>query len=234
MNDSDIPYNRVFNRCQPTTPAEQHEIDLFKKFLSHICIKSADKYITPPPVIIINGIAVASEGNFSASVGKPKSRKTFNVSALTAAMLSGKKILGYKASMPSGKMRVLYVDTEQSRVHCKKVLDRIIELAGITSKQADKRIQFILLREFNPKERRNIIDKALATDQSIGFVVIDGIRDLITDINSPGESVDIINDLMRWTQVYGIHIHTVLHLNKQDDQIRGHIGTELRNCFEFI
>jgi hypothetical protein len=39
---------------------------------------------------------------------------------------------------------------------------------------------------------------------------------------------------MRWTQVYDIHIHTVLHLNKQDDQIRGHIGTELSNKAETV
>jgi hypothetical protein len=234
MNDSYIPYDRVFDLHMPKSQEEQQEIDLFNKFLSHICIKSTDNYITPPPVIIINGIAVATEGNFSASVGKPKSRKTFNVSALTATMLSGKEILGYKANMPKGKTRILYVDTEQSRVHCKKVLDRIIELAEITPEDADKRIKFILLREFNPQERRNIINKALATDPTIGFVVIDGIRDLITDINSPSESVDIINDLMRWTQVYDIHIHTVLHLNKQDDQIRGHIGTELSNKAETV
>lgn len=58
-----------------------------------------------------------------------------------------------------------------------------------------------------------------------GFVVIDGIRDLMYDINNPSESVELINDLMRWSSMHDLHIHTVLHLNKGDDNTRGHIGT---------
>jgi hypothetical protein len=234
MKESNIPFDRVLNRYQPITPEQQETVETFKKFLSHICIKATDKYVFPPALIVINDIVIATEGNFSASVGKPKSRKTYNVCALTAAMLSGKTILGYKACMPAGKTKLLYVDTEQSRVHCHKVLNRIISMAELSPEEADKRIEFMMLREFTPQERRNIIDMALATDQTIGFVVIDGIRDLINDINSPGESVDIINDLMRWTQMYEIHIHTVLHLNKADDNTRGHIGTELNNKAETV
>lgn len=57
--------------------------------------------------------------------------------------------------------------------------------------------------------------------------MIDDIRDLMYDINSPCESVDLINDLMRWSSMHDLHIHTVLHLNKGDDNTCGHIGTEL-------
>ena len=64
--------------------------------------------------------------------------------------------------------------------------------------------------------------------------MIDGIRDLMYDINSPSESVDLINDLMRWSSMHDLHIHTVLHLNKGDDNTRGHIGTELNNKAETI
>lgn len=61
----------------------------------------------------------------------------------------------------------------------------------------------------------------------VGLLIIDGIRDLMYDINSPSESTDLINLLMRWSSGYDLHIHTVLHLNKGDDNTRGHIGTEL-------
>ena len=91
-----------------------------------------------------------------------------------------------------------------------------------------------MLREYSPKQRRQIINHALASDPEIGFVVIDGIRDLMYDINSPSESVDLINDLMRWSSMHDLHIHTVLHLNKGDDNTRGHIGTELNNKAETI
>lgn len=39
---------------------------------------------------------------------------------------------------------------------------------------------------------------------------------------------------MRWSSYYELHIHTVLHLNKGDDNTRGHIGTELNNKAETI
>ena len=39
---------------------------------------------------------------------------------------------------------------------------------------------------------------------------------------------------MQWTDERQIHIHTVLHLNKGDDNTRGHIGTELNNKAETV
>ena len=68
----------------------------------------------------------------------------------------------------------------------------------------------------------------------VGLLIIDGIRDLMYDINSPSESTDLINLLMRWSSGYNLHIHTVLHLNKGDDNTRGHIGTELNNKAETV
>ena len=60
------------------------------------------------------------------------------------------------------------------------------------------------------------------------------IRDLAHDINSPGEATDLITKLMQWTDERRIHIHTVLHLNKGDDNTRGHLGTELNNKAETV
>ena len=39
---------------------------------------------------------------------------------------------------------------------------------------------------------------------------------------------------MQWTDDKQIHIHTVLHQNKNDEHVRGHIGTELNNKAETI
>ena len=39
---------------------------------------------------------------------------------------------------------------------------------------------------------------------------------------------------MQWSSIYDLHIHCVLHLNKGDDNVRGHIGTELNNKAETV
>ena len=50
-------------------------------------IRATDTYETPPQIIWIDNSTIATLGNFSASTGKAKSKKTFNVSALVAASL---------------------------------------------------------------------------------------------------------------------------------------------------
>jgi hypothetical protein len=39
---------------------------------------------------------------------------------------------------------------------------------------------------------------------------------------------------MQWTDERQIHIHTILHQNKADENARGHIGTELNNKAETV
>lgn len=65
-------------------------------------IKATDIYETPPQIIWIDNSTIATLGNFSASTGKAKSKKTFNVSALVAASLAGKQVLNYRAHLPEG------------------------------------------------------------------------------------------------------------------------------------
>lgn len=208
--------------------------DNIREVFNYTRLNVTEHYPFPPQIIKVKGTTIGTVGNFSASTGKPKSKKTFNVSAIVASALSDKEVLCYKVSLPAEKKRVLYVDTEQSRPHCHKVLHRILRLAGLPLDAECPNIDFLVLREFSPAQRRNIIEYALAERDDYGLVAIDGIRDLLRDINSPSESLDVINDLMRWSSRHNLHIHTVLHLNKADDNTRGHIGTELNNKAETI
>ena len=182
----------------------------------------------------MNGSTIGTLGNFSAPTGKAKSKKTFNISAIVAAALRNSEVLQYSAYLPQEKRKILYVDTEQSFYHCHKVLKRIMRLAGYNIEQNSNDFLFIVLREHTPERRREIIGETLRRVKGIGLVIIDGIRDLMYDINSPSESAEIINLLMRWSSEYNLHIHTVLHLNKGDDNTRGHIGTELNNKAETV
>ena len=197
-------------------------------------IRATDTYETPPQIIWIDNSTIATLGNFSASTGKAKSKKTFNVSALVAASLAGRQVLNYRAHLPEGKRRILYVDTEQSRFHCHTVLERILRLAGLPTKTDNENLDFICLREYTPAVRIEVIDYALRQNKGYGLVIIDGIRDLMLDINNAGESVEVINKMMEWSSRYDLHIHCVLHLNKGDNNVRGHIGTEMSNKAETV
>ena len=209
-------------------------LDNFKEIWESLLIRASDEFEIPPEVIRIEGTTISTLGNFSASTGKGKSRKSFNVSAIVASALTGRKVLNYEASFPEGKDRILYFDTEQSPDHCRTILRRINKLCGYPEKKDDDRIRFAFLRQETTLDRRDIIECALITEPNIGLVIIDGLRDLLFDINSSTEAAEVIGLLMRWSSQFNVHIHTVLHLNKGDDNLRGHIGTELNQKAETI
>ena len=209
-------------------------LDNFKEIWESLLIRASDEFEIPPEVIRIEGTTISTLGNFSASTGKGKSRKSFNVSAIVASALTGRKVLNYEASFPEGKDRILYFDTEQSPDHCRTILRRINKLCGYPEKKDDDRIRFAFLRQETTLDRRDIIECALITEPNIGLVIIDGLRDLLFDINSSTEAAEVIGLLMRWSSQFNVHIHTVLHLNKGDDNLRGHIGTELNHKAETI
>ena len=197
-------------------------------------VKATEKPPIPPQILWVGDCTIATFGNFSASTGKAKSKKTFNLSAMVSASIINGKVLNYRASLPEGKRKIIYFDTEQSRFHCHNVVERIYRLAGLSLKKEDKRIKFYGLREFTPALRIALIDYALRKSEGVGLVIIDGLRDLMYDINNAKESTDIMTMLMAWTSKYNLHIHCVLHLNKNDNNTRGHIGTELENKAETV
>lgn len=197
-------------------------------------VRAADACEQSPAVLRVDGSVIGTLGNFSASIGKAKSKKTFNVAALTAAALTNGTVLHYRASFPEEKRGILYIDTEQGRPHCQQVLRRILRLAGLPEERDPDNLVMLTLRKFPPDMRLAIVDHAIGTIPHLGLVIIDGIRDLLYDINSPKEATDIISRFMQWTDDRQIHIHTILHQNKNDENARGHIGTELNNKAETV
>ena len=193
-----------------------------------------EEYSRPPIILKVDDSVIFTLGNFSASAGKEKSKKTFNVTALTASLLSGKPILNYRPIQADSRNQVLYVDTEQSNYHCRKVASRILTLANIKIEDSDKKLIFLALRKFTPEQRIEIIEQAIYDNENVFLVIIDGLRDLVQDINNPSEATQIMTKLLKWTDTQNIHIHCVLHLNKSDDNTRGHLGTELNNKSETI
>lgn len=116
----------------------------------------------------------------------------------------------------------------------RKVLKRILRLAGLPEDKNPDNLIMLALRKYAPPVRLAIVEQAIGTIPDLGLVIIDGIRDFLYDINSPSEATDIISRFMQWTDDRQIHIHTILHQNKNDENARGHIGTELNNKAETV
>ena len=203
-------------------------------YMAESTISVTSTYEHSPVVLMVDDTVIGTLGNFSASIGKAKSKKTFNVSAIVASALSGSSVLHYRSTFPENKRKILYIDTEQGRYHCQLVLKRILRLADLPEYKNPDNLIMLALRKFSPKLRLAIVEQAIGTIPDLGLVIIDGIRDFLYDINSSSESTDIISKFMQWTDDRQIHIHTILHQNKGDENARGHIGTELNNKAETV
>ena len=205
--------------------------NIWQSSLIHV----TDEFTLPPVVLQAGEAIIGTLGNFSVSTGKAKAKKTFNVSAIVAVALINGQVLEYQASFPESKRTILYCDTEQSPYHCQLVMQRILRLAKLPIDKEPQNLKFSHLRAIaDPNERREIIRYAIYNTPNVGLVVIDGIRDLMLDINNSTEATKLVGELMQWTSEQNIHIQTVLHLNKGDDNARGHIGTELNNKAETV
>ena len=203
-------------------------------YMEESAVSANGAYEQSPVVLMVDDAAVGTLGNFSASIGKAKSKKTFNVTAIAASALKNGTVLKYRSSFPEDKRTVLYIDTEQGRHHCQKVLKRILRLAGLPEDKNPDNLIMLALRKYAPPIRLAIVEQAIGTIPDLGLVIIDGIRDFLYDINSPSEATDIISRFMQGTDDRQIHIQTSLHQNKNDENARGHIGTELNNKAETV
>jgi len=196
--------------------------------------------IIPPPEIaweIKDDVSeefniLGTHGNFSLVKGKAKSKKSFFINMAIAAAV-GKGLLQNKLRSPlkDDFNKVLYFDTEQSKYHVQKAVKRICSQIGIG---IPSNLNTYGLRKASPSERLKLVEYAIENTPSLGFVVIDGIRDLITSINDEAEASNIASNLLKWTEEFNIHIIVVLHENPGSDKARGHIGTELMNKAETV
>lgn len=184
----------------------------------------------PPPItaLKINGAIYGSLGDFSLVYGKAKSRKTFAITLALAGALGGSGI--FEGTLPPDKKRVVFCDTEQSKYHVLKVAKRVQRLTGKTG--LIENFDVFSLRTYSTLDRKKIIEHIISNTPDLGLLVIDGIRDLVSSINSEEEATEFSDLLLKWTGTHQIHIVVVLHQNKGDRNARGHLGSELVNKAE--
>jgi len=207
----------------------------FEKKLENSRITIDHELKPPPPVIQVdnkslNPVTIFTEGNISVIKGRAKTRKSFAVAIFTATAISDIKLFRKFISVP--KKLVVYFDTEQSGFYVQQAVYRIFQMSK--GDGFEKRFYAFSLRKYPPHERLEMIEFVFNNFKNLGFVVIDGIRDLIRDINSPDEATMISSKLLKWSEESGAHILNVLHENPSDGKLRGHIGTELMNKAETV
>ena len=207
---------------------EYRRAELRKSITPHLVDLSKPAPIIKP-IIEHRGTTVASLGNISAVVGAAKSKKTFLCSALVGGLLADKGDFGITPRLA----KVLWVDTEQSELHARKVVERIHRIAGWSDTTNNGLFHTLTLREVEPKQRAELLYQAIEL-YNPHLVVVDGISDLMYNTNDIEESDRIVGQLMALSTDYNCHILCVLHTNPNSDKARGHIGSTLQRKAETV
>lgn len=172
-----------------------------------------------------------ARGELVAVSGKAKSGKTFVCSVLMTLCFSP-QVLALERKEPDQDLSVMWYDTEQSEESTQDILkNRILPMTGIT--EADfpaDRFQIFNVRGESYSDRLKMLELAVPRYKP-DLVILDGIRDLVGDINDGVVAQDVVERLMHLASDNRCCMVCVLHQNKsvEDKNLRGWIGTELKN-----
>jgi hypothetical protein len=223
---------------------QQTEQYLIMQSIEEDCKVDPKESIEYPPVALSLGekllktntkdlllpIPIGTYGNFSFVQAPPKTKKTFLISLLTSIYLGGKNHFGGDLKGHRQNRDVIHIDTEQGKWHCQKVFKRVLDMNSI---DYSKNYYTFGLRTIGYKERIQFIEYCLEHKvKNAGLLIIDGIADLVSDVNNLEESNACVQKLMEWSANYKVHIMCVIHSNFGSDKPTGHLGSFLEKKTE--
>ena len=173
-----------------------------------------------------------------AITGKAKSGKTFVTSMLMArgaSPLPPPNGGGELMRNGTDPLKILWYDTEQSDESTQDILkNRVFRMVtpapDLFSQRSGELFDVFNVRAVEWKERRSLLKEAVEWYRP-DLVIVDGIRDLVNDINDGVLAQEVMEELLHLATACNCCIVCVLHQNKgsEDHNLRGWIGTELMN-----
>jgi DNA-binding transcriptional ArsR family regulator len=172
---------------------------------------------------------IAGRGNLISISGAAKSRKTVIASSIMGCMLNNQQVLGFRSDLKETDT-ILHIDTEQAYFHYYNTVKRTINLSGLEVPPAH--FKSIRTRDAGSSETRVQIMERLFELYKPDICILDGITDMVDDINSNEESTEIMNKLLQLSDNYNALIAVVIHETATTSKMRGAIGTTITNKVE--
>lgn len=194
--------------------SKKKTIDRYEVFLGNVIPK-------PNFVMSHDGIGTSPEGDITAIKAQSKNGKTF-LATIFASVILGNE---FGRLTPSGDntTSVLYFDTEQNKSNTQILMSRIHTLCGWNQRN-NERLHVYALRQMPLEDRVKYIEQKTA-EYLPSAIFIDGIADLLDDFNDIKQSQEIIQKLMNISSEYNTAVFFILHTNKSDSNMKGHLGT---------
>lgn len=175
-------------------------------------------------VITIQDQTILTLGSLAILTGKPKARKTSFLHAFLASGLMDDKLWTIKTTLPEDKNQICLVDTEQSIFDLYQSLNRLGNM--VNKKLVDiPNFSVYSTRSGDVEKTMQVIETICIKNPQIGLIAIDGLIDLVHDINDVREAKNAINFLKNCCDKYNVGIIGILHQNKSTNYSLGHLGS---------
>ena len=209
-----------------------------------------DDTVEPPqlrPVFSLSvdgqSIVLSTPGNITALIAQAKAGKTAFMGAMLASPMveptADTDCLSVVATPNFDGGALLYFDTEQSRDDFWHVTKRSLRRAAATSRPSW--LHSYCLTGMSVADAKACVFQAVSDAYvrhgRIFAIFIDGVADLVLDVNSAEECNGFVSELHALAIRYDCPIITVLHLNPQSgkggfEKARGHLGSQLERKAE--
>jgi hypothetical protein len=193
----------------------------------------------PEPRFRINGKTVCTAGNLTSISAQAKVGKSAFVGAAISAVIcaelgvTDRDNLGLSADHPKGR-HLLHFDTEQSHFDADRLMRTALRRSGVEI--PPDLVASFGLAEFSAADLQASLEmqmEELANAGGVYAVIIDGVADLVLDVNDPAECNRLIAKLHALAIRYNCSIICVVHENPSptSSKMRGHLGSQLeRKC----
>ncbi len=205
--------------------------------IAHTRFDPSNKPPDDPCVFSLAGVEIAHAGNLVTIAAAVKSGKSSVIAAVIASLMGEdpeRDYLAFSGSNPDSKT-VLHFDTEQSRGDHWRMGMRTIGRAGLEVPPAW--YQSYSLVSLSPEERLEVIGamaRAAVASGGLHSVFIDGVADLILDVNDPKEPFGLVTALHHLASETGCVVVGAIHHNPGSVKTRGHLGSQIERKSESV
>jgi hypothetical protein len=179
--------------------------------------------VTQQVCITIQDKTILTYGSLLVLTGKPKARKTTFLHAFLAAGILKDSVWSIRVTLTDEQPEICLIDTEQSYYDLFQSLKR---LAAIVRRPLRDIPNFSVYtaRAGDVADICALIEQILINNPRIGLIAIDGLLDLVNDINDVRESKQAITFIKKICDKHNVAVMGILHQNKGTNFSLGHLG----------
>jgi len=200
--------------------------------------RAGAKPVLAVPRYSIGETPICTPGNITTISALPKAGKTAFVEALMAAAMTPggtsrsrpeqADCLGVNGRNQDGGA-LIHLDTEQSMVDHYSLVERAVPRA-LLSEPPPWLLSYAMAGFAAVEARaavRLLMEQGAASFGELFAVLLDGVGDLVCDVNDPAECNALVGELHSLAIKYNCPVVAVIHLNPGTEKTRGHLGSQL-------